>query len=398
MYNYNKSNKFTKENKKDFVNFVKKSVLINLFRPRFPQFFITAKNKKELKKGNICKKSKNKSETFFTNEYIYYNTYTFNFFILDIDHKNYKINDFIEILDEKFIAPPNWIVETNSGYQLGFILEKPFNLYENNLSEKDKLLKKYTLYLQKKMLKLLNGDFNACRLKGFWKNPIGINLNKFKLFVNNKNLFNLSDFDFFDIEEEKEILKMLNKNKGNLGGDFHKNKEKIKLFAYKLLVEYDLNILKEVKKGYRNSFLWYIGMNLIKRDPKRWEEKLNIYNINLEEPLGENEMNNIKKSILKYTRQNKNFINLGGYNTWTPELKREYINNYRLKKGIVKMTREQQKQTNKNKVLQSVYKLKKKNLKPSIRNIMKECGLSKNVVNKYVKELKQDPKFSVLFS
>ncbi len=393
MYNYNKLTEFKKENKKDFINLIKKSILLNLFTKNFPNFFMTSKNKKELKKGIICKKSKNEKETFFINEYIYYNTYTFNFFILDIDHKKYKINDFIEILNENFIAPPNWIVETNSGYQLGFILEKPFNLYEKKLSNKDKLLKKYTLYLQKKMLKLFEGDLNACRLKGFWKNPIGVNLNKFKLFVNNKNLFNLSDFDILDDEE-----KILKKNKGgNLGGDFHKEKDKIKLFAYELLVELNLDILKEIKTGYRNSFLWYVGMNLIKRDPKNWEEKLNIYNLNIPEPLGETEMKNIKKSILKYTKNKINFINLGGYNNWTPELKKEYMKTYRLKKGITKTTREQQKQINKNKVLQAIYKLKSQNLKPSIRNIQKECGLSKRIVHKYVKELKNDPKFSVLF-
>ena len=222
-YNYNKNYK----NKKIFVNNIKKEILFNLFFNRFPQKLTVAKTKVELKKGKLLKNIDKKKEIFFNNEYIYYNKYTFNFFILDIDHKQYKINDFITILDQHFIAPPSWIIETKSGYQIGFILEKPFNLYNNKLSESDKKAIKYTKYLLKKMLFLFGGDFNAVRLQGFWKNPMGVNLDKFKLFVNKNNFFNLSDFDIylevFDNIEKKEI----NKKKGNEGGDFHTEKNKI---------------------------------------------------------------------------------------------------------------------------------------------------------------------------
>jgi len=108
-------------------------------------------------------------------------------------------------------------------------------------------------------------------------------------------------------------------------------------------------------------------------------------------------MENIKKSIIKYTRNNRNFVGLGSYEMWTKKMKNLYMKNYLKKKGIVKYSNEERKEINKNKVLKTIYELRKNNEKPSIRKISKLCGLSKNTVNKYVKELKSDPKFSILF-
>jgi len=390
MYQYNYNKKF------DFLKYIdyKKTKLLKLFFNKLPSKLTMSKNKSTLKKGKLLKNIDKNKENLFSNEYLYFNKYTFNFFILDVDHKNYKINDFINILNDNFIAPPNWIVETKNGYQLGFILEKPFNLYEKKLSEKDKQLKKYTLYLQKKMLFLLGGDFNACRLQGFWKNPLGMNLKKYKCYVNDKNFFNLSDFDIYLPGFEKYEF---NKNKkGNLNGDFHHDKEKIKYYINELY-KGNLDILKKVKIGYRNSFLWYLGMILIKHEKEDWENKLHFYNNNLPQPLKGNEMENIKSSIIKYTRNNRNFVGLGSYEMWTKKMKNLYMKNYLKKKGIVKYSNEERKEINKNKVLKTIYKLRKNNEKPSIRKISKLCGLSKNTVNKYVKELKEDPKFKVLF-
>ena len=394
MYKYNYNKNYI--NKKIFVNNFKKNILLNLFYDRFPQKLTIAKTKSELKKGKVKKNIVKSKDVFLKNEYIYYNQYTYNFLILDIDHKNYKINDFINILDEHFISPPNWIIETNSGYQIGFILEKPFNLYSNKLSESDKKAIKYTKYLLKKMLFLFGGDFNAVRLQGFWKNPMGVNLDKFKLFVNKNNFFNLSDFDIylptFDSidKKEKEI-----KKKGNLGGDFHTEKNKIKYFVEEV-VSGNLNMLKNIDVGYRNAFIWYLGMYLIKIS-QDWEERLNTYNINLKKPLDDTEMEGIKRSIKNYTREKKNWVNLGKYELWTPELKSMYINNYRKKKGIIKHHRDELKEINKNKVLQAIYKLRGEGKKLTNKNISEYSGLGLTTVKKYKKLLKDDSRFACLF-
>ena len=171
--------------------------------------------------------------------------------------------------------------------------------------------------------------------------------------------------------------------------------KKIKYFVEEV-ASGNLNILKNIDVGYRNSFIWYLGMYLIKIS-QDWEERLNTYNINLKKPLGEVEMENIKKSIIKYTKNNKNFVGLGSYELWTPELKNMYIKQYQKKKGIIKHHRDEWYEINKTKVLQAIYKLRSENKKVSIRRVADECGLNKNTVNKYFKELKADARFSFLF-
>jgi hypothetical protein len=304
-----------------------------------------------------------------------------------------NINDFINILNDNFIAPPSWIVETNNGFQLGFILKKPFNLNDKYLSESDKKAIKYAKYLQQKMLMLFDGDPAANRLKGWWKNPIGMS-EKYKLYFNNKHFFNLSDFDI--ILQGIEEYELKNNNKGNTGGDFHnKEKQKIIMLATKLF-KGDLNILNQINEGIRNSFIWYIGMDLSKKI-KEWESFLYFYNNKLNKPLKEIEMENIIKSIKKYNREGKNKVCIGGYNNWTKELKREYIKTYRIKKGLVKGTRKQQKQTYKNKIIQAIYKIIEKNEKLTNKNIADTAKVSIKTVIRHKKELLKINHFAQLF-
>lgn len=367
----------------------RKEILLQLFLKSFPKKFQVAETKKKLKQSKVFYTFKT-PKTFLKNEYVYYNKFTFNFLIVDIDTKIRGIREIIELLDEYFIAPPTWICETNNGYQVGFALEKPFLINGETLSEKDKILKKYAANMLKNMHELLGGDPQSLRLQGFYKNPIYLNLDKFKLFVT-KNKFNLSDFDII-LPKKKKITNK--KNAPNAGGDFHTDTNKIKFLAQEFLLNFNFNILHQITIGLRNSFLWYVGMFLSKQTDD-WIDRLYTYNLNLTNPLKEEELLHIIKSIENYNRQNKNFV--GGYNTFTKENKNKYMKKYRLKKKIHKQTREQQKEENKNKVLEAIYELRSKKEKLTIRNIAKQAKLSKNVTNKYVKELKEDNKFKVLF-
>ena len=376
---------------------LRKKILLNLFLKSFPTKFQVAKNKETLKTGKVFY-ALNNIKTFLENEYIYYNKFTCNFLVVDIDTKELSIKKIIEVLDEYFIKTPTWIIETNAGYQVGFALEKPFLLQEirnNKLSEKDKKLRRYAFSMLKNLHKLLNADPNALRLQGFYKNPIGINLEKYKLFVTT-NKFNLSEFDIIiNQEKEENKEKFPKKRKGNPGGDFHQDPAKIKKLAKEFLLNFNLNILKKITAGSRNSFVWYVGMYLSKNTDD-WIEKLNTYNLNLSKPLGKEELLQIIKSIENYNNAGKNFV-IGRGSIKTRKERNEYMKQYRLKKGIHKKTREQQKEENKTKILQAIYKLRIDNKKITIRNIAEIAKLSKNIVNKYVKELKEDKRFSVLF-
>ena len=390
MYNYSKKSLDNKGNN-DYIN----ELFVNNLYNFFPRRIIVAKNKQKLKKGNIQKNINKTFKTLKENEYIYFNKYTFNFLIIDIDNKKNNINTIINILDDNFIAPPTWIIETNSGYQVGFLLEKPFNLYNNALSKRDKKALEYALYVQKKVLFLLGGDFNANRLQGFWKNPMGQDYTKFKFFYNFRNVFNLSDFDiylpFF------ENYNTITDNKGNPGGDFHYDKEKIKLFVEELILKGNINILSNIDLGFRNSFLWYLGMYMVKHDIN-WEDKLETYNNNLKNPIKDNEMGNIKKSIKQYTLQGKNFVGLGSYENWTPELKRQYSKNYKKKKGITKLHNEERVAINKQKIRSAILRLYNKNEKLTNENIAKEAKLGLTTTKKYKKQLiEEDEKIALFF-
>jgi len=357
---------------------LRKKILLNLFLKSFPTKFQVAKNKETLKTGKVFY-ALNNIKTFLENEYIYYNKFTCNFLVVDIDTKELSIKKIIEVLDEYFIKTPTWIIETNAGYQVGFALEKPFLLQEirnNKLSEKDKKLRRYAFSMLKNLHKLLNADPNALRLQGFYKNPIGINLEKYKLFVTT-NKFNLSEFDIIiNQEKEENKEKFPKKRKGNPGGDFHQDPAKIKKLAKEFLLNFNLNILKKITAGSRNSFVWYVGMYLSKNTDD-WIEKLNTYNLNLSKPLGKEELLQIIKSIENYNNAGKNFV-IGRGSIKTRKERNEYMKQYRLKKGIHKKTREQQKEENKTKILQAIYKLRIDNKKITIRNIAETAKLSPN--------------------
>jgi hypothetical protein len=417
MYNYNKNlnlfkffNKLIEESE-DKKLIYRKLILLNFIYDFFPSTLKIAKNKKELKKGHL-KRIKKEPEIFFNNEFIYFNEEVFRFLIIDIDHKKRGINKILEILNEKFIIP-NWIIETTKGFQIAFIIDKPFITKEeyqstskiiiknNEVIKKwgDRDIAKYALFVLKKLSILLDGDPNAIRLKGFFRNPIGQANNK-KLFFYTSRKYLISELDFYAPDIEKKIKKEKKPN-GNPGGNFTSNinnKITIKTVAYNLL-QGNLNYLNYITIGKRNSFLWYYGMYLSKIDPD-WENRLDFYNNNLNNPLGADEMDSIKKSIKNYNSKNKNFINLGGYNLWTNKLKSLYMKEYRKRKGITEATREEKKEMNKTKILQAIYKYKKENSGkvPSIRKLAKILGMSKNTINKYIKELKKDPKYAPVFN
>ncbi len=381
--NYNKKNL-------NYKNNIFAKMIFNLL----PKKLLVSKTKENLKNGYVNNFKTKTIETLVTNEYLYFNMFTYNFLILDIDHKENNINEILNILDDNFIAQPNWIIETNGGFQIGFIMEKPFLVYNPKMSETDKKLIDYAKYVQKKMLKLLGGDLNTNRIKGWWKNPAGVDFNKFRSFYNVNNVFNLSDFDIYLPEEYDNKI---NKDKGNYGGDFHKNKNVIKNIAEELILKGNLEKLEEINEGIRNSLIWYLGMYLIKHNKEDWEDRLDFYNNNIKKPLGDTEMENIKKSIKKYTRMNKNFVGLGSYENWTKELKNLYINNYRKEKGIIKHTNEEIKEINKNKVIQAIYKIKENGEKLTNKNIAKHSGLGLTTVKTYKKQLLELEHFKSIF-
>ncbi len=357
---------------------------LNNFINGLPKYF-DAVDRKNGKKCIV------KKEEGIKKKFIFYNSQVVKFLIVDIDNKNTFKNKYeiIEFLSDYNIIP-SWVLDSKKGYHIGFILKNPIP-YNN------KKAVEYARDTLKKLSLLLGGDSSALRLKGRFRNPLL-----------HDTFYTDITYDLIDISDNipyyilNEITIQHNENK-----KVHKNITELKELILKVLN--NINYIKNVGVGYRNSFLWYLSMIIAKnfqdlptpmklKEFEKIEEQIYFYNNNLNEPLDKKEVNNIINSVKKYFLKGKIMVGLGSYNNWTREMKKLYIRNYRKEKGLVKQHREEKKEINKNKVLQSIYKLKQNNEKITMRNIQKNCELSLRTIKKYVDELKNDPKFSSLFS
>ena len=378
---YNKN--FTKQKHFNILNYYHKE-FIELFKNGLPNYF-DAVNKKDAKK-RIVEKNKGILRNF-----IFYNSKVIKFIIVDIDNKNEFENKF-ELLEylKDFNLVPSWILDTKKGYHIGYILKNAVP-YENKKAVE---FAKDTL---KKLSLFLGGDKNALRLRGRFRNPLM-----------HDTFYTLNTYDLIDIIDNipETILENI-KIEHNKNKKFHKNIYSLKQLIFEVIN--DITKIKNVKKGFRNSFLWYTGMIIAKnfqhlsipekiKEFEKIKEKIHFYNNNMEFPLENEEVETIIKSIYKYYMKGKIMVGLGGYNTWTKEMKNIYMKNYLKNKGIIKHSNEERKEINKNKVLQAVYKLRGEKEKLSVRKIASVCGLGKTTVAKYVKELKENNKYKHLFN
>ncbi len=356
---------------------------LNNFINGLPKYF-DAVNRKNGKK-NIIEKNEGIKKKF-----IFFNSQVVKFLIVDIDDKKTFNNKYeiIEFLNDYNIIP-SYVLDSSKGYHVGFILKKSIP-YEN------KKAVDFARDTLKKLSLLLGGDSNALRLKGRFRNPL----------LHNTYYTDLK-YDLIDLIDNipeyilNDIIINHNSNK-----KVHGNITELKELILKVLN--NINYIKNIEVGYRNSFLWYTGMMIAKnfqhlptpmklKEFEKIEEQIHFYNNNLKNKLEDEEVKNIIESIKKYYMKGKIMVGLGSYNQWTPEMKKIYIKKYRKEKGITKHSNNERKEINKNKVLQSIYKLKQNGEKISIRKIAEVSKLGKTTVNRYVKELKKDPKFSSLF-
>ena len=376
---YNK--KFSKNKHFNIINYYHYN-FIKIFSNGLPEYF-DAVDRKNAKKSII------KKEQGLLKKFIFFNSKVVKFLIIDIDDKN-TFNNMYEIYE--FLADyniiPTYILTTDKGYHVGYMLKNPIPY--NNIKAVN--FAKDTL---KKLSLLLGGDSNALRLKGRFRNPLLHN-----------TYYTCLEYDLIDIIDNIpqyiiDINIQHNENK-----KVHKNIFELKKLVLKVLN--NINYIKNIKKGYRNAFLWLLGMIIAKNfqhlptakkiiEFEKIKEQIYFYNNNLTEPLSEKEVKSITESVKKYYMKGLIMVGLGSYNNWTKEMKKMYMKNYKKQKGIIKEHREEKKEINKNKVLQAIYKLKKDNKKITTRGIAEVCGLSKSTVANYIKELKQDSRFKNLF-
>jgi hypothetical protein len=342
-------------------------------------------------KGKFNRKKRIYVETAVENyKFIEYNKEVCAFLIVDIDHRKKEVWEIFEILRERNILP-SFFIYTSRGYQIGWELEHPFVLNEKYQKETDKRNEKYAKLILKKLTYLLDGDFNAVRLKGIWRNPLK---NKSRVYPSKRYLLNELDIfvEFIDQKEEIKTQELY----------FHTDGNNIKNKVAQILL--DRTNIKNVRIGERNSVLWYTGMFLTKEIIKTSSSKKEIMkkftfvkkslfelNKNLQNPLAKKEVKNIVKSITKYLNTNSIYVSFGNANEWDKNTRKKYMRIYRLKNGLVKKSNEQRKREHLRKVANALTQTNK------IAEAVKISGLGKTAFYKYYKILKNNLKVLFLY-
>lgn len=208
-----------------------------------------------------------------------------SFLIIDIDNISKPLNEFTkEVLYKLEDIKPNWISRTDKGFHIGFILEKP--IWLNN----DEMVKKAE-QIKRDLTILFDGDIaGSHRLLGYWRNPIKHEsmistqlhyIDELQKIAAQQYLESFSLFDDLVTNQQKAINRTIDK----------------KTIAKSNWIQIDK---KGFTPGNRNNFLFnkVIGMlynGLISND----EIITTLEQIN-EEQLEQKELEKIAKSIQKY--------------------------------------------------------------------------------------------------
>jgi len=347
-----------------------------------------------------------------------YNRMGLHALIFDLDYKITNQGLYKKIMS-KIKVEPTWILQTDKGAQVGFILKRNV-IYEKDEKKKIKPTKALdkAKEIKKRVTELLGGDDKGSnRLWGFWRNPLMHDY----MYIGNKCEFS----DFYPIMNNYKKSRSVNQQ---FKADVVKRQIKERRFKYKLGSRNDylfrsiMRMSKNQEWGKNENTVYHFLVKLNKEESR----KANI------EELPDNELRNTAKQVAIYNRENKNFfgvykpkknINIKrgamGFNPiakdgYVDEITHDIETTYRQiksaertneilsekeAKGEVEMTRAERAISNakaraekaRKTVLNTITGLfadeyKKKSGSWHIGKISKKTGVSRNVVAKYIKE------------
>lgn len=202
------------------------------------------------------------------------------FIIIDVDSRENlkKFEDINNILKENYISLPNFIVKTNKGWHIWWVLDKP--IFRNNRKQ----LNVYKI-IKDKLNNILGGDNN---FSGFIaRNPL-----KHETFIN--SLTDLHTFSSFLNENDYQEVSKLN--------NFTKRRRKI--------VKNNVDFTK-VGVGNRNQTLYkylrtYGLVNFKDLDEDSFFERARQVNSMFIEPLDYQEVLSVSKSVFNWVSQHYN--------------------------------------------------------------------------------------------
>ena len=203
-----------------------------------------------------------------------------NFIIIDIDYCEVNLECYCKEINTTLSNYGfSWLLKTNKGYHLGFMLDKP--LFLNNIDDMDK----YNFIVTFLSL-VLKADVTASkRAYGFYRNPLSHDS-----YLSNKT-FNLDDmYSYFSKLNDKYFK-------------FNQKKEN----TVKINMKTNTNNISNISdgdfiKGNRNNYLFKKVLGLVYKGRIKKDEVLSTLKHLNNNELKKTEINKIAKSILKYTK------------------------------------------------------------------------------------------------
>ena len=142
------------------------------------------------------------------------------FIIIDIDNVKIDFDAYVDRVNKILNGyTPNWILKSDKGYHIAYILDKP--VFLNNINDTKKLKE-----IKNMLTKLLTADSSgSLRTIGYWRNPL-----------KHKSIYNIQEHSLNDVYDtikdifETDIFKTnysikyeKNKNNTNYKNDFNNN-------------------------------------------------------------------------------------------------------------------------------------------------------------------------------
>jgi len=303
-----------------------------------------------------------------------------SFIIIDVDNVNKKLNDFAKEVNYKLKdLKPNWILKTDKGFHIGFMLKDPIWLNNEELKQKAEIVKK-------NLTILLDGDIaGSHRLIGYWRNPLI-----------HEAILNLDLHDLGDLETYTNELFF---DSFNLFDDIKTNKEKIinkeKNKYQTAKTRWDKIDKTGFVKGNRNNFLFNKVVGMLYNGLITNNEVLTTLKALNNNELDDKEIQKIAKSILKYNikpnknkKEKKERKKRGEYSN---DLFKHKIHNY-VKNNKIEFERQRigQKistakiiQNTINKLIKGYFKIYQNKEKFINENIVKNSNVSKRTIQRY---------------
>ena len=218
--------------------------------------------------------------------------------VVMFDHDNIamSLEDYAKWLESKLAIKPTFITQTDKGFQFGFILHNPVFKFtwDKEMNPEYAKLKK----LKQEITALIGGDIaGSHRLIGIWRNPLA------HKFIFNDKKYSLQtliektpSFDFLELIYNFEFATTTQKTPPPKQPNI-----KMKLTKKGTIKNW---IEAGFYKGNRNNFLFATGFQIVFEDRSTVysiEQTLLQINASHPNPLTQNEVKDIAKSILQFS-------------------------------------------------------------------------------------------------